>query len=180
MKKVRKYIKETTTPKKQYYNVDDSNRDSNFHKLFLNNFISSIELVANQKTNLVLWLLKHMSTKNEISYTYREIAELTGTSYRTVADTMKTLLNADFLRKHSSGYYMINPDVIYKGSYNLRCATWKRYQDLPKAIDPLAKDRLRLQKIQNKISRLVLKEEDLSKRMEYFEFLEKLENDQIE
>lgn len=180
MQKIRKYIKETTEERSQFYNIDDSNRDSNFYKLFLNDFISSIELIANQKTKLVLWLLKHMTKKNEILYTYREIAELTGTSYATVADTMKILLNADFLRRHSSGYYMVNPDIIYKGSYNLRCATWKRYKDLPKANAPLANDRLRLEKIDKNISRLEKNRKNISDRVEFLEYLERIENDQIE
>lgn len=163
-----------------YYDIDDSKRDSNFYKLFLNNFISSMESITNQKTNLVFWLLQHMTKKNEILYTYRQISESTGMSYGTVADTMKTLQNADFLRKHNSGYYMINPDIIYKGTLQRRCMTLELYRSLQKPDDPLTNDIIRLEKISKSISRLEKKRKDISERVDFLEYQERLEKDQIE
>lgn len=133
--------------------VKEQEKDSNFHKIFLNDFIEKLDRVTNQKTKLVFWILSNLTKDNLLLYTYREIADKTGISYGTVADTMKHLLDADFLRKHSSGYYIINPNIIFKGTMQRRCIALNHYWKAT-AGDQIRADELRLKDISKKISRL--------------------------
>lgn len=133
--------------------VKEQEKDSNFHKIFLNDFIEKLDRVTNQKTKLVFWILSNLTKDNLLLYTYREIADKTGISYGTVADTMKHLLDADFLRKHSSGYYIINPNIIFKGTMQRRCIALNHYREAT-AGDQIRTDELRLRDISKKISRL--------------------------
>lgn len=102
-------------------------KDGNFHKLFLKNFTQSLSGIINKKTALCFWILSNITRDNKLLYTYRQISRKTGYSYKTVADTMQTLLEDDFLCQFASGYYMVNPSVIFKGSYQRRCIAMKEY-----------------------------------------------------
>lgn len=163
-------IKETGEKKKIIYQeVDEYEKDSNFYKVFLNNFSNALSVVANQKTKLVLWILENITKNNLLLYTYRQISDETGISYATVAETMKTLQNADFMRKHSTSYYMINPDIIFKGKLNRRCFALDSYHLLPKPNDTLSVDKARLHTVSKKMEKLEKRQKELSLRIEYAE-----------
>lgn len=136
------------------------NKDSNFHKLFLNKFVSALELVANQKTKLCYWIITNMNRDNMLLYSYRQIAAKTGISYGTVADTMKTLQGADFLRKHDSGYYIINPAIIFKGTYQRRSIALSKYYESQQG-EKLSSEEKRLQEIQKSLAKLQRQEKRL-------------------
>ncbi|MCI8514143.1 MAG: hypothetical protein HFI93_05875 [Lachnospiraceae bacterium] len=139
-------------------------KDSNFHKVFLKDFIQALNSVADSKTRLCYWLLSHMTRDNRILYTYREISRQTGISYATVADTMKKLLGMDFIRRNSSGQYMVNPTIIFKGTYQRRCmAVAEFHKAAPDESD--LRDELRLQDIRQNISRLQKQEKRIQKNL---------------
>lgn len=162
----------------QIMETDAYEKDINFHKLFLKNFINALEPIANQKLSLCFWILSNLSKDNLLLYTYRQIADKTGVSYKTVADTMKYLQGADFVRKHGSGYYMVNPDIIYKGSYQRRCIAMGNYCQIP--LDHTTNsDEIRLQDLQNSISRLQRKEKSIQNRLDLENFLH-ADSDQTE
>lgn len=111
--------------------TDIEDRDFNFTKVWMRNFIATLDLVGNQKTRLSLWLIDNINHYNEINYTYREIANATGISLDTVGKTMKILQDVDFLRKVGK-VYRINPDVLYKGGRGGRMALLQDYHQSPK------------------------------------------------
>ena len=162
----------------QYNEIDSNVKDRNFHKLFLKDFISVMDLVANQKTKLVFWILSNLTKNNLILYTYRQMAEHTDISYATVAENMKTLQQSDFIRKHSSGYYMVNPDIIYKGTIQRRCMTLDVYRTLPKANDVLSNDIMTLTALSKQIEKLQKKQRNLQERVDRIEHSKK--NEQME
>lgn len=149
----------------QLVESDTPEKDSNFHKLFLKNFEEALKKIVNKKTSLCFWILSHLTKDNLLLYTYREIADKTDTSYKTVADTMQQLLNSDFLRKHSSGYYMVNPDIIFKGSYQRRCIAYKTFSHTPYS-NIIDNDETRLKEVQRTISRLQSREKKLQAKIE--------------
>ena len=149
----------------QIVETSEYEKDSNFHKLFLKDFVSALELVANQKTKLCYWIITNLTKDNLLLYTYRQIADKTGISYATVAETMKILQDADFLRKHKSGYYMVNPGILYKGSYQRRCMALNTYHETA-ASDGLSTDEIRLQKISKDIARLQRQAKNIQKNMD--------------
>lgn len=145
--------------------TDIYEKDSNFHKLFLQEFISALELVANQKTKLCYWIITNMNRDNMLLYSYRQIADKTGISYGTVADTMKTLLEKDFLRRHSSGYYIINPGILFKGTYQRRSIALGKYYECEKG-ESLHSEEKRLQDIQKTIAKLQRQEKRIQKGLD--------------
>ena len=97
----------------------ENDKDFNFHKLFMKDFIRAIDIVSNKKTKVCYWIIDNINKDNQILYSYRQISEKTGISYSVVAETVKALLDADFLRKHGK-VLMVNPDIIFKGSATRR------------------------------------------------------------
>lgn len=111
-------------------------RDFNFHKVWLKNFIATLDLVGNQKTKLAFWIIENLNKENQLTMTYRQIATATNMSLDTVSKTMKILLDADFLRKINIGVYMVNPDVVFKGSRNGRLNVLNQYRDSERITIP--------------------------------------------
>ena len=107
--------------------TDIEERDFNFTKIWMRNFIASLELVGNQKTAVAFWVIDHLNKENQLIATLREMATEIGCSYQTVATTMKILQAADFLRRLHSGVYMVNPDILFKGGRNQRIALCTAY-----------------------------------------------------
>lgn len=104
-------------------------RDFNFHKVWMKNFINTLEIVGNQKSKLCFWIIDNLNKENQLCMTYRQIAEKTGISLDTVRVTMKLLLEADFLRRVNQGCYVVNPDIIFKGSRSGRLNVLNTYSD---------------------------------------------------
>lgn len=111
----------------QVSNIEE--RDFNFHKVWMRNFIATLDLVGNQKTKVAFWVIDNLNKDNQLIATYRAIAEKCNVSLPTVNETMGILLHADFLRKVSNGCYMVNPDVVFKGEKGKRLNILNQYQD---------------------------------------------------
>lgn len=107
-----------------------SSMDKNFYKIYFPYFTRYLDGIINQKMKLVLWLIRHMSIANELKYSYREIAKLSGISYQTVAETMKTLMEKDFIRRTNEKTLMINPKAVFRGRIDKKMGAWKTYKDL--------------------------------------------------
>lgn len=100
-------------------------RDFNFHKVWLQNLIMSVDSIANQKLKLAFWIIENLNKENMLIMTQRKISEKTGISLPTVSKTMRLLCEPDdgsipFLQKINSGAYRVNPNVLFKGSHSNR------------------------------------------------------------
>lgn len=104
----------------QLVQVED--RDFNFHKVWLQHLVNSLSGISNQKLRLAFWIIDNLNKDNQLVMTQRAIASKSGMSIDTVRRTMKALQEGDaqFLIKINSGAYMVNPSVIWKGSYQSR------------------------------------------------------------
>ena len=104
-------------------------RDFNFHKVWMKNFINALDIVGNQKTRFCYWLIDKKLTRDNMLYgTQRQLADESGISLQTVNITLKLLMDNDFLRRQSSAVYMVNPDILYKGSMTSRLNLLTQYQ----------------------------------------------------
>lgn len=110
--------------------TDIEERDFNFAKVWMRNFIATLDLIGNKKTQLAFWIIDNLNKENSIAYSYRQIAEMTDISLGTVRDTMKILLDADFLRKVGTAY-MVNPDIVFKGTRGARLNILQQYHEAP-------------------------------------------------
>ena len=140
------YINAETGELKEMQVVSVEERDCNFHKLWLRHIIDSLDLIGNQKTRLCFWIIEHLNRDNMLLYTYQNIANETGISLFTVKQTMKTLVECNFLKKRSAGCYIVNPDVIFKGGKSDRMNVLIQYQE---AREPLKEETDKLKLIKN-------------------------------
>ena len=137
-------------------------RDFNFHKVWMRNFISTLDIVGNQKTRLCFWIIDNLNRENQLLYTYRQIAEKTNISLDTVRLTMGILLDSDFLRRRNQGCYIVNPDMVFKGTRSGRLNILNQYQDAE--LTPLS-DEEKLRQLVEAISKLQKQAEQLAQRI---------------
>ena len=130
----------------------EDNKDFNFHKLFMRDFIRAIDIVSNKKTKICYWIIDNINKDNQLLYSYRQISEITGISYSVVAETVKALLDADFLRKHGK-VLIVNPDIIFKGSAIRRANILHTYSQAERG-DEQADLHVRISNLQNTIAGL--------------------------
>ena len=110
-------------------------RDFNFHKVWLQHLVNSLDSISNQKLRLAFWIIDHLDKENQLIMTQRAIAEATNMSTKTVNITLKALCEAPegspaFLQKINSGAYRVNPEVIFKGSHSNRVGVCYEYQEV--------------------------------------------------
>lgn len=142
-------------------------RDFNFTKVWMKNFISTLDLVGNQKTKLAFWIIENLNKENQLTMTYRQISEKTNISLETIRKTMTILLDANFLKRINQGVYQVNPDILFKGNKNNRLNLLTQYNNLDKSVN---EKELTLEKklinIQSTISKLNKEAEKILKKLE--------------
>ena len=151
----------------QVTSIED--RDFNFHKVWMRNFISTIDLVGNQKTKVAFWIIDNLNRDNQLLFTYRQIAEKANVSLDTVRLTMGILLDSDFLRKANSGCYVVNPDVVFKGQRGNRMNVLNQFQSAEKIelsdVQKLANVMESIQTMQEAMDKLVRQAEELQRKI---------------
>lgn len=112
-------------------------RDFNFHKVWLQHLVNSLDSISNQKLRLAFWIIDNLDRENKLTMTQRAIAEKSGMSYQTVNRTIKALQegNPAFLVKINSGAYRVNPEVIWKGSHSNRMGICYEYRSAEQKED---------------------------------------------
>lgn len=116
--------------------AQSSSMDKNFYKIYFPYFTRYLDGIINQKMKLVLWLIRNMSIANELKYSYREISKLSGISYQTVAETMKTLIEKDFIRRTNQKTLMINPKAVFRGRIDKKMGALNVYNELDRPGTP--------------------------------------------
>lgn len=141
-------------------------KDINFYKIFLKKFDQVLDKIGNQKIRLFIWILEHLSWDNKLPYTFRQLSKETSISYAVVARTMKELQEIDFLRKHNTGMYIVNPDIIFRGTYQRRCRVAVEYDRLGRQHQMDSYEDALLS-VQKNISRLKRKEKSIQKKIDF-------------
>lgn len=123
------YIRQSDGTIEDMQVISIEERDFNFHKIWLEHILSSIDIIGNQKTKLAFWIMNNLDKENRLIMTQRTIAEKTGMSTKTVTETLKALISSNFLQKVQSGVYRVNPDIVFKGGKNDRINVLLQYQE---------------------------------------------------
>ncbi len=129
-----KYINQHTGEIEEMNVINIEERDANFYKLWLGHILQSIDIIGNQKTRLAFWILDNLDKENQLIMTQRLIAKKTNMSIMTVSQTLRALINSNFLQKINSGAYRVNPDVLFKGGKADRLNVLVKYTDTAKEI----------------------------------------------
>ena len=122
------YINQKTGEINEMQVIDIEERDANFHKIWLKHILTSIDLIGNQKMKLAFWILDNMDSENQLIMSQREMARKNEISTKTVTQTLKILMEANFLQKiNNSGAYRVNPNVLWKGGKSARMNVLFKY-----------------------------------------------------
>lgn len=148
-----RYINSRTGEIEEFQVTNIEERDFDFAKVWMRNFILTLDLVGNQKTKLAMWIIDHLNKENQLLGTMREMSELNHMSLETVRTTMKLLQEADFLRKIRSGTYVVNPNVVFKGTRTARLNILHQYQELGYEPPKLTEEQ-KIKQLQNSIEEL--------------------------
>ena len=140
-------------------------RDFNFSKVWMRSFLTTLELVGNAKTKVAYWVIDHINRENQLTYTYRQIAAETGISPDTVTKTMTTLLEADFLRRQNQGCYIVNPNIVFKGTRSGRLNVLTQFGEVDRQEAPEPTPEQQLQNLLQTIQRLTDKANELSEQI---------------
>ena len=122
------YIKQDTGEITDMQVINIEERDFNFHKIWLEHILTSIDIIGNQKTRLAFWIMNNLDKENRLIMTQRMIAEKTKMSTKTVTETLKALISSNFLQKVQSGVYRVNPNIVFKGGKNQRIDVLLQYR----------------------------------------------------
>lgn len=156
------YINARTGEIEEFVVTDVQERDFNFTKVWMRNFLATLELVGNAKTKVAYWVVDHVTKENMLPYTYRQIVTATGLSLDTVSATMSVLQEALFLKKLNAGCYIVNPDIVFKGARTERLNALTTFHETAIEEPSLEKQ---LQNLLATIQTLTRKAEQLSAKI---------------
>lgn len=139
-------------------------RDFNFSKVWMRSFLATLDLIGNAKTKVAYWIIDNIDRENQLTYTYRQIADAVGTSLDTVTKTMSALIDSNFLRRKNQGCYIINPDILFKGTRGSRLNMLTQYQAIGYKKAEITKEE-RLQNLVTVIQKLTKEAEILAKQI---------------
>lgn len=102
-----------------------------FHKVWLEGFLSSFEIVQNKQVDIICYIYEHTKPSNNVFLgTYKTIAEAVGVSQPTIASVMKKLQENNIIRKIQNGAWQINPMVMMRGDNRKQRILVTRYENL--------------------------------------------------
>lgn len=88
-----------------------------FWKLYLFDFLAVLGIFNSKQLDVVAWICEHTDPANNVLLaSQQEIAEGAGVSKTWVNGVIKKLKQANFMSQRAGGVYMLNPDVLMKGS----------------------------------------------------------------
>ena len=99
--------------------------DFGFHKVWASYLSAHLSSGSTKKPQLFFFLVSKMNSENVVLMTHEEMANATGITPKTVRTALKELslpkhtAPPAVVRKHS-GYYIVNPDIIFKGGSKSR------------------------------------------------------------
>lgn len=98
-------------------------RDSNFMKMFYQNFIEVLENYfsgSSFKVKVLKLLLLNADKDNCVFATGAEMAQALNTTPQNVQKELKILQDCNFIKKIKNGVYQLNVDCVYKGNAGAR------------------------------------------------------------
>jgi DNA-binding Lrp family transcriptional regulator len=121
------YVNASTGEVEHFQVISIEERDANFQKIWLGHVLAAVDELSNAKMKLLFFLLEESSKlENIIVMTIREIAAKTGFSLQTVVSTLGALEKHDIIRR-KTGVIMLNPGVIFRGTYGKRMNVLFKY-----------------------------------------------------
>lgn len=130
--RIKDYVDPTTGEVESFKLKKQEDRDFNFYKYWPNNLIEFKKNATLQERDFFDWLRENSNRDNLVVATYKVMAKRYKHSYRFVEKTIHKLIDTNVIVKVQNGVYLINPNVIFKGSTTRRHQIREQYKDLKK------------------------------------------------
>lgn len=134
-------------------NSSIKNKDKNFYKFWIDNFMPYMEEHFDKKQITFFKLVKLMDKHNKINLTMKDICKKINITDRYFRNQFNELKRFDMIRKIKNGTYMINPDIIYRSTSENRNIALKEYYGVSPSKE-FIQERERQKKIKNIKNRL--------------------------
>ena len=105
-------------------------RDFNFTKVFMQNFLMDLDALGNKKFKIAIYICENIDRDGYFIGTIKQICKATECSYQTVQQTLSILIECNFMKRISPGAYIINANHLFKGSHTHRMNVLKRYTEV--------------------------------------------------
>ena len=93
----------------------------NFVKVFMADFLVALGILNSKSVAVVCYILQNIKySDNTLIATKQQIADGSGTSVRTVYNVLSQLQKVGFMKRKTTGVYVINPKYVIKGNENKR------------------------------------------------------------
>ena len=101
-----------------------------FEVVYTSVLFDILKELGNKKIKVFEWMLDKKDSNNQLNYSQREIAEETGASLPTVNETIKTLMEAELLKRKGT-VYMFSPGLMIKGSQLREAYLMRKFEEIP-------------------------------------------------
>jgi len=103
-----------------------------WEKVFATNLANMLQIVGDEKTQVISYLIKQKDYLNIVNATIDEIAEGANVSGKTVSRVLNVLRKANFLHKVRNGKWRFSPHVMRHGKASIGAAVIKLYDEVDK------------------------------------------------
>lgn len=110
--------------------IVSSDKPDRWDKVYTKNLARMLDVIGDEKTKVLAYLIKRKDNFNGINTTMREISESTGVSMKTVGRVMKKLQDHDYLHKVRNGKWRLSPKIICNGDHRIGMATINYYENV--------------------------------------------------
>ena len=108
----------------------------NFVKVFMADFLVALGILNSKSVAVVCYILQNIKySDNTLIATKQQIADGSGTSVRTVYNVLSQLQKVGFMKRKTTGVYVINPKYVIKGNENKRRMIIDYYNKDERTID---------------------------------------------
>lgn len=105
-------------------------KGTHFYMTFLPDLLQASREFGKGKRKVLTYILNSIDPKTHLFIgKYREIADTTRTSQRTISDTIAYLLEVDFLRKKAQSVYTVSPRYITRSEAAKKRDLMVKYQE---------------------------------------------------
>lgn len=122
----------------------------NFWKVYLMDFLTVLGIIDSKQLDVFIYIAENTNqSTNQFIGTYDKIAKDVNVSRPTIAKLMKKLQDNKFIKKVQNGVWLVNPNILMRGSDKKRQILLSYYQaDEP--INEVTFQRIKQKEITNK------------------------------
>ena len=122
----------------------------NFWKVYLMDFLTVLGIIDSKQLDVFIYIVENTNqSTNQFIGTYDKIAKDVNVSRPTIAKLMKKLQGNKFIKKVQNGVWLVNPNILMRGSDKKRQILLSYYQaDEP--INEVTFQRIKQKEITNK------------------------------